>query len=431
MEVPAQNMTDHRERDDRFRLYRLVQRLLPKDTWQVVLFDEVEDVFAQWGKRNTTKAGVNHVLETNPVPAIWITNDIHCMDDAFLRRFDIVLNLKSPPASQRERILAEAIAPMQLPRNMLKAIAAHPEVTPAIITRAALVVKTCTPVETMSKQASERVLRLVNGTLTSQGCSPVQLKKKNRKADTYRMETPYDLAHVNTSIALPELACALRETGEGRVCLFGPPGTGKSAFVHELARQMKRKLIVCQPSDIQDKYLGETEKNMAQKFKEARKKKAILFFDEFDSFLMTREMHSRTWETSQVNEMLTQIERFNGILFAATNHRTVIDKAAMRRFDFKVDFNWMKPEQAYGLFCKVLQAHGGPQTPDGVWQQQLAGLPQLSPGDFAVAARQARLMGKREGALTPEKLFSVLQAEVQAKRIEGESRPMGFLATLQ
>lgn len=66
-----------------------------------------------------------------------------------------------------------------------------------------------------------------------------------------------------------------------------------------------------------------------------------------------------------------------------------------------------------------------------LWQQQLAGLPQLSLGDFAVAARQARLMGKREGALTPEKLFSVLKAEVQAKRIEGESRPMGFLATLQ
>lgn len=449
MEIRARNFANQQRfghnMDDRFGIYRIVQALAARDARQIVLFDEVEDVFTSWGRSRINKASVNHNLLNNRVPTIWITNDVSNMDDAYIRRFDMVVPVLTPKLAVRERILKEAVAPVVLPKKMVKAIAAHPDLTPGVMTRAADLVKATmanddkksgkpgskknsSKKNSSKKINSERFLRLVNNTLVCQGHKAVQLEKSADEAE-YRVETPYSVKHVNTSIPLQEIADMLCESGEGRVCLFGPPGTGKSAFVHELGKRMKRKVLVCNPSDIQDKYIGETEKNMAKKFAEAQKQKAILFFDEFDSFLSSREMHSRSWELSQVNEMLTQIERFNGILFAATNQRAMIDKAAIRRFDFKVDFDWMMPEQAFALFGQVLSAHGWKETPLESWQNELGRLHMLAPGDFAVAARQARLMGKKS-VMTPEKLYAILQSEVQNKRLDSDSKPMGFLASI-
>ena len=61
-------------------------------------------------------------------------------------------------------------------------------------------------------------------------------------------------------------------------------------------------------------YVGQTEKNIANAFKEAKNKKAVLVFDEVDSFLQDRSSANRSWEISQVNEMLVGMESFNGVL---------------------------------------------------------------------------------------------------------------------
>ena len=66
-------------------------------------------------------------------------------------------------------------------------------------------------------------------------------------------------------------------------------------------------------------WLGGTEKNIAQAFKEASSKKAVLVFDEVDSFLQNRSAAARSWEITQVNEMLVQMESFSGIFIATTN----------------------------------------------------------------------------------------------------------------
>lgn len=436
LEIRARALGRQRDSDDRFSIFRRVQSLAPRDRRQVVLFDEVEDVFGFGNNSDTNKASINFNLETNRLPAIWISNNVRCMDDAYIRRFDIVLPVLSPNISTRERILKEAMAPLSVPKKLLRQAAEHPHVTPGILTRAAAVVKSCgqdngvVAGKRQQRAARERLLRLVNNTLVCQGYdSLLPPVVDEAAAGGYRMETPYDLACVNASMPLAELAEVLSVAGEGRVCLSGPPGTGKSAFVHELGRMMKRKVLLGSPSTVQDKYVGETEKNMARLFEQAGREKAILFLDEFDSFLSSRDRHQRSWETSQTNEMLTQIERFGGILFAATNQRDMIDKAAVRRFDFKVEFDWMKPEQALLLFSKLLRERGWQQELQAdYWQQQLAALRCLAPGDFAVAARQARLMGDRQ-SLDPQRLLGVLQQEVQAKHEQG-GRAIGFLANV-
>ena len=96
--------------------------------------------------------------------------------------------------------------------------------------------------------------------------------------------------------------------------------------------------MVKQASDLMSKYVGETEQNMAAMFREAEAEKAVLLLDEADSFLQDRRGAQRTYEVTEVNEMLQGMERFDGIFVCTTNLLDRIDQAALRRFTFKIRF---------------------------------------------------------------------------------------------
>jgi len=231
----------------------------------------------------------------------------------------------------------------------------------------------------------------------------------------------YRLDVLNADCDLPTLCASLRESGEARLCLYGPPGTGKSAFGRYLAEALDRPLLVKRASDLGSKWAGETEKNMARMFAEARDEGAVLLLDEADSFLQGREGARQSWEVSQVNEMLTQMESFDGLFVASTNFMTAIDSAALRRFDLKIRFDYLKADQAWQLFgdlCAKLQL-----ATDEALRAPLARLTNLTPGDFANVARQTRLSRLCSAA----DLLARLQAECRVKPAQ-ESRPIGFCA---
>lgn len=112
-----------------------------------------------------------------------------------------------------------------------------------------------------------------------------------------------------------------------------------------------------------------TEKNIASAFKEAEREKAILLIDEADSFLQDRGHSQHSWETTQVNEMLTQIEAFEGIFIATTNLIETLDAASLRRFDVKVRFDVMSFDQAKALLAAHLDALGLTQADDHVLEK--------------------------------------------------------------
>ncbi|WP_164172055.1 AAA family ATPase, partial [Streptococcus pneumoniae] len=87
---------------------------------------------------------------------------------------------------------------------------------------------------------------------------------------------------------------------------------GKTAWAAWLAEQLDMPLLLKQGSDLLNCYVGRTEQNIAQAFEQAKADNALLVLDEVDTFLFSREGANRSWERSQVNEMLTQIERFEG-----------------------------------------------------------------------------------------------------------------------
>ena len=196
------------------------------------------------------------------------------------------------------------------------------------------------------------------------------------------------------------------------LCLEGPPGTGKSAYVRYLAERLGLPVVQKRASDLLSPYHGATEQQIAAAFTEARAAQAFLVFDEADSLLADRSYAHRSWEITQVNEMLTWMESHPLPFACTTNLGTVLDPATLRRFLFKVTLGYLTPEQAQTAFTLYFSATPPPEV---------ATLANLTPGDFALVHRQAKFRGCLHD---PRALAAMLQAECAAK--PGRTGHLGF-----
>lgn len=359
------------------------------------------------------KAWVNDLLETNPVPMVWIANRIHRMDPAFVRRFDMVIQLDVPPLSQRLKLL-ERTCKQHLDPAQCRRIALAGHATPGVLVRALDVAERVHSRGARQNPAAV-IESILDGTLRAQGHSTV------RKANRTAPPDDYDAAFCSTDADLEALVDGLRRAGRGRILLYGPPGTGKTAFGYWVATSLSRPLTLKRMSDLQSPYLGEMEQNLAKAFEDAGRDEAVLQIDEVDSFLQDRRQATRNWERSQVNEFLTQLESFEGIFIASTNLMDGLDQAALRRFDHKVRMDYLRPGQAWGLLLMKLAEWGITMTEADTCRRRLDALARLTPGDFSVLARQHILSPYRDALAVVEALAEELRLK------QPPSRRIGFI----
>ena len=143
--------------------------------------------------------------------------------------------------------------------------------------------------------------------------------------------------------------------GTGITMLFyGPPGTGKTATAEAIADELDKPLLVADYSKIQNCFVGQTEKNIMKIFREARQHSAVLFWDEADAMFFDRDKASHAWEVRDVNVLLQEIERFDGVCILATNRKMVLDKALERRITAKVEFPRPDRELREAIWRKML-----------------------------------------------------------------------------
>ncbi|MBY0436909.1 MAG: ATP-binding protein [Burkholderiales bacterium] len=400
----------------RLRALRAAQCLLSRRR-ALVLFDEVEDVFDDRGPgaRSTGqshKAWMNRTLEDNAAPTLWLSNAIRALDPAFIRRFDLVFELPLPPRAQRARIVEAACGDL-LPAARVLQLADTPRLAPAIVTRAATVVNAIR--STLGETAAgDAVEHLISNTLLAQGHRKLTVDHGAPLPDLY------DPAFANADSDIAALAAGLRHAKAGRLCLYGPPGTGKTAAAKWIAHELQRPLLLRRASDLINMYVGETERLIAEAFREAEREGAVLLIDEVDSFLQDRRGARRSWEVTAVNEMLTRMEAFEGIFIASTNLVDALDPAALRRFDLKLRFDYLKPAQAIELLVRAGDSLGLP-APDADDPVRLGRLRTLTPGDFAAVLRRARF--HPFASITA--LVDALAAECALKATP--SPPIGFL----
>ena len=432
---------EHADRDgnslsgrDRYRSLQIAQVFLKGSQHSALLFDEVEDVFppisseaAQLMARTDQlpapasssvngKAWVNQILESNTVPTLWVTNRIEQIDPAFRRRFAYHLELRSPPPGAREDLVRKTLEGVQVSDAFVAKLTARKGLTPAQIRTAVRFARLAASPESIQIESLiERQLKNAD----------VALGNKS-DATGRKSVTTYDLAMLNVEsrFEIPRIVEALKSRGHGALCFYGAPGTGKTALAEHIAKALDKPLIIKQASDLMSKYVGETEQNMAAMFKEAELEKAVLLLDEADSFLQDRRGAQRTYEVTEVNEMLQGMERHNGIFICTTNLLDSIDQAALRRFTFKIKFMPLTSAQRETMFITEALA-GNTALMTSELSKRLALLTQICPGDFAAVKRQTDILAAEFSA---DEFLSQLEAEHRIKPEVREARRIGFTA---
>lgn len=399
--------------ENRLNHCRLSQTLLERSRNSVLIFDEIEDVFlGSFFERSIAqknKAWLNQLLENNAVPMIWLSNSVYGIDEAFLRRFDFILEMPDLPTKNKAELI-RTLAGDKLSESYIQHFAKEQSLTPAILDRT---INVAHQVNLENRTFAEVLLNLFNQTLQSQRKAKIQPLVEEKMA--------YDLDWVSCQTNIKQLSEGLKRHKKGRICCYGPPGTGKTAWATWLAEQLDMPLLLKQGSDLLDPYVGGTEQKIAQAFDQAKSDNCVLVFDEVDSFLFSRDGAQRSWERSQVNEMLTQIERFEGLLVVSTNLMDSLDPAALRRFDLKLKFDYLTPMQRQNFAKHQAQQLGlGELNEEALYF--IEGLALLTPGDFAAVFRRHQFAPFEEVRIW----LNALQDECYFKPDFKKSKKIGF-----
>ena len=183
--------------------------------------------------------------------------------------------------------------------------------------------------------------------------------------------------------------------------LAGPPGTGKTMVAQLLAKELGYDLYLIELAQVVNKYVGETEKNLARVFDEAEHSHAILFFDEADALFAKRtEVKSSNdrYANLEVNYLLQRMETYSGVTLLATNLEQGIDEAFKRRVRFTIQFELPEPPVREALWRSMFP----PQTKvaDDIDWARLASRFEMSGGYIKKAALRAAARAIARGPTT-------------------------------
>lgn len=402
----------------------------------VLVFDEADDIFREntggeadsedggVGMR-THRASLNQLLESAQLPVIWIMNDAHMLDPAVLRRFDVVIRFEPMPRHAKRGLLEEqfggnspdAIAPAELDRW-----APIASLSPGLIAKL-VEVRHKAGQSGMSMDAMACRQWLIQRIDKRHARS---LQAKEGASFVWNSET------VNASIDLFALMQGIRRHPHARVLLYGIPGTGKTAYAKALAQALGRPLYEHRASDLLSAFVGGSEEQIRAAFGLAQRHDAVLFLDEADGLLASREGAARNWEVTQVNELLVQLHDFEGVVVLATNRLDYLDEAVLRRMDAKVELLPLKGEQAENLLQQCLEEICGLEKTNGFTPREdqkahLHRLYPLTPGDFAMLQRRLRFAPVHADRVEDicTELLQLLEQEVRLK--SGGKASIGFV----
>ncbi|MCR5621605.1 MAG: ATP-binding protein, partial [Treponema sp.] len=377
-----------------------------------------------------TKGVVNKMLELTQNKIIWIVNSISQMDESTLRRFTYSYRFESMTSGQLRSISASKLEPLGLPQELTGKILDLMErysVTGASVENVAKTIR-C-----LKGSPKDELLDCVQSVL-KENSQLINGKARMREevSSSYRLdvlntsEQPDRIVRmIKNAQKFAEQAAKTHRAKKGengiRMLFYGVSGTGKTEFARYIAQSLGKKILLKRASDILGMYVGQSEKNIRDAFEEAERTGSILLFDEADSFFADRSKAVQSWERTQVNEFLTQMEEFDGILVFTTNLKKIMDPAMNRRFHIIVEF---KPLSCEGI-RSLLRGYFPACT---FTENQLRDLDRcgtVTPGDFGVLAGKIRFMNEKD--MTADFIVGELlkiQEEKQASSRGG--RVIGF-----
>ncbi|MFG1404375.1 AAA family ATPase [Xanthobacter sediminis] len=394
------------DRESRVAALTMGQQLTANVDDVLLVVDEADDLFVgvddtEGANRKGAKVFMNRLVAGSPLPTLWISNHPELLGPAVLRRMAFALHFRAPSRVQRRRMIERIVQHQrfELPPMEVARIAALPAPA-AILDHGIRAARLCGGGAQTAIRSASSILAVMEGRAPHPQEEPAPFDEDLSRADR-------DLKHLTDQV----LASGRQKLS---FCFTGMPGTGKSAFARHLANRMGLEVMEKRASDLLGAFVGESEARIAAAFREAEAQRAFLIFDEADSLLQDRTKAVRGWEITQVNEMLTWMERHPLPFACTTNFADSLDPATSRRFLFKVRFlpmEWWQIQLAFRRFF----SREAPAC--------LAREDRLVAGDFAVVAGKAMVLGLSD----PVSLAEELLAEVAAKP-EGRARAIGFRA---
>ena len=333
---------------------RLNRMLSVHQNDSVIIVDEAEELLKTqsfWGFTLPQKGIVNKMLEESPNKVIWILNYTDELDESTKRRFTYSIKFNEINTTMLRNMAGVKLQKLNIGnslQNEIVDLCGKYHVTGASIDN---MVKILNGMD-LSYKNRKQIINDVKKVLESNS-KLIYGKKKMR--DTVR--DSYDLSILNTTFPAEEIINMVvnaRKNEEEysnnlngiRMLFYGLSGTGKTEFARYIAEKLNKKIILKRPSDILSKWVGENEANIRRAFEQAEATDDILLFDEADTFFADRTNMDHSWERSTVNEFLTQMEEFSGILICTTNLRQIMDPAMQRRFHILTEF---KPLDSHGI----------------------------------------------------------------------------------
>jgi len=387
----------------------------------------MEALFGCSGGKSTEKGVMNTMLDEMKIPAVWISNaPARSMDESVRRRFDYSICFEELNNTQRVSIWRNVVK-----KHGLGELISEEQIADYAVKYATSAGGISTVLDNVKRlePAKDKVDEVV-ATLMKPHCRLLEVQAENRflPAKGYSLEG----LSIKGKVKLEKVVGAVRNyldasfnaSSEDKprmnLLMFGPPGTGKTEFVKYLGKELDRKVLVMKGSDILSKFVGESEQNIARAFRRAEQEHAILFFDEIDGLVQARENASRSWEISQVNELLQQMENFDGVMIAATNFCRNLDPAIMRCFTFKLEFDYLDDAGKKLFFEKFFKT----SLTDAEFAE-LRAIRNLAPGDFRTVRQESFYLDEVQ---TNTDLIAALREECQLKKDGDKAAKIGFAA---
>ncbi len=399
-------------------------------THALLIVDEADgllNTLDQIGRDNVDKGWINNFIDECRHKVIWIANNIRGIDDSVLRRFSFSVEFQKFTEEQRRRVWERHLHDHPLgdsiPPDLVRDLSKNYEVDAGAITSAFQALHSIT--EGIPRPSDELHELLDTMLRHHENLSGVTLRRRNLNPLSHAYAPEALHTDIPTGEILRALAVREKQVGGDKPALpanllfWGLPGTGKTEFAKHLARSLDKPLQIHRMSDLQSMYLGETEKKIAKAFREAEVAKAILFLDEADSLIVDRSLATRSWEASQTNEFLTQIENFHGVCICCTNLLDRLDEAVLRRFTWKIKFLPLTPDGRELLFRRHFLPEG--RLSPGLLRG-LHAIPNLTPGDFKTVWQRHQYLEVPPG---PADIVQELAREAAYKR-DPASKPIGF-----
>jgi SpoVK/Ycf46/Vps4 family AAA+-type ATPase len=208
-----------------------------------------------------------------------------------------------------------------------------------------------------------------------------------------------------------------------KALFYGPPGTGKTLTATLLGNHTQKRVFRVDLSTVTSKYIGETEKNLASLFDRAQNRNWILFFDEADALFGKRtdvkDSHDR-YANQEASYLLQRVEEFDGLIILASNLKSNMDDAFLRRFNSVVRFPFPSREERQAIWLSIFPSKAQYEN-DADFSELFAGY-ELTGGSIVNVVHTACLM-----ALAREKDNTILVDDVNhAIKLEMEKEGKVF-----